>query len=156
MEVNWDAIGATAELVGATAVIATLLYLAVQIKQNTMASRANALQSLTDISATITGIVFSNAETTKIWNLGLRGELDDETDLTRFTLLLTQWFVSYESVFLQHQLGAVSDEFFESRMAAVLYLMSVPGVVVVWNLVKFSLTRSFVKYVESNQTEGVT
>ncbi len=32
---NWDAIGAIAELFGAVGVIASLVYLAVQIRQNT-------------------------------------------------------------------------------------------------------------------------
>ena len=32
---NWDAIGASAELVGALATVATLAYLALQIRQNT-------------------------------------------------------------------------------------------------------------------------
>ena len=32
---NWDAIGAVSELIGAVAVVATLIYLAVQIRQNT-------------------------------------------------------------------------------------------------------------------------
>jgi len=33
-QVNWEAIGAIAEIVGATAVLATLIYLALQISQN--------------------------------------------------------------------------------------------------------------------------
>ncbi|MFT4562959.1 MAG: hypothetical protein ACI9BW_002710 [Gammaproteobacteria bacterium] len=32
---NWDALGAISELVGALAVVATLVYLAIQIRQNT-------------------------------------------------------------------------------------------------------------------------
>ena len=32
---NWEAIGATGEVVGAVAVFATLVYLAIQIRQNT-------------------------------------------------------------------------------------------------------------------------
>ena len=35
---NWDAIGAIGEIVGATGVIVTLIYLAVQIRQNTSAT----------------------------------------------------------------------------------------------------------------------
>ena len=34
---NWDAIGAVGELLGAAAVLFTLIYLAVQIRQNTSA-----------------------------------------------------------------------------------------------------------------------
>ncbi len=34
---NWDAVGAIAELVGATAVVLTLVYLSIQLRQNTRA-----------------------------------------------------------------------------------------------------------------------
>ena len=43
---NWDAIGAGAELLGAAGVIASLLYLALQIRQNTRTERARAFQDL--------------------------------------------------------------------------------------------------------------
>ena len=45
---NWDAIGAIAELGGAIGVILTLFYLAVQIKISSAADNANAYQSLMD------------------------------------------------------------------------------------------------------------
>ena len=38
---NWDAIGAIAELLGAIGVIASLVYLATQIRQNTATVRAS-------------------------------------------------------------------------------------------------------------------
>ena len=42
---NWDAIGAIGEVIGALAVFITLGYLAIQIRQNTKAVRASALDS---------------------------------------------------------------------------------------------------------------
>jgi len=45
---NWDAIGAVGEVSGAIAVVATLGYLAVQIRQNTSAVRANSAQAFAD------------------------------------------------------------------------------------------------------------
>ncbi len=42
MDINWDAVGAIAELLGALGVIATLLYLIRQISQNTAATRSAA------------------------------------------------------------------------------------------------------------------
>ena len=41
---NWDAVGAFAELLGAVGVIATLLYLARQIGQNSLMMRATIKQ----------------------------------------------------------------------------------------------------------------
>lgn len=42
---NWDAIGATGEVLGATVVVISVIYLATQIWQNTATSRAEALRS---------------------------------------------------------------------------------------------------------------
>jgi len=46
--INWEAIGALAELAGAVAVVATLFYLADQLKQNTNATKAQIHQSRSD------------------------------------------------------------------------------------------------------------
>jgi hypothetical protein len=45
---NWDAIGATGEWAGAIAVVATLAYLAFQIRQNTNSVRSQSRQTLID------------------------------------------------------------------------------------------------------------
>ena len=42
---NWDAIGAVGEVVGAAAVVVTLAYLAVQIRRNTRQENFQGLQS---------------------------------------------------------------------------------------------------------------
>ena len=46
IEMNWDAIGAVAELLGAIGVIASLIYVATQIRRNTSAVYAIAYQSI--------------------------------------------------------------------------------------------------------------
>lgn len=45
---NWEALGAIGEIVGAIAVILTLLYLATQLKQNSASTRAATYSSTTD------------------------------------------------------------------------------------------------------------
>jgi hypothetical protein len=44
--VNWEALGAVANLLAAIGVIATLIYLAIQIRQNTKAVRSSSIQNL--------------------------------------------------------------------------------------------------------------
>jgi hypothetical protein len=46
--VNWDAIGAVGEILGAVAIILTLVYLAAQIRQNTSSTRASTYSHTTD------------------------------------------------------------------------------------------------------------
>jgi hypothetical protein len=44
--VNWEALGAIANLLAAIGVIATLIYLSIQIRQNTKAVRSSSIQNL--------------------------------------------------------------------------------------------------------------
>jgi len=45
---NWEAIGAIGEIIGAAAVLGSLIYLAVQIRQNTRSVEANTMQDLSE------------------------------------------------------------------------------------------------------------
>ncbi len=57
---NWDAIGATAEALGAIAVVVTLGYLAIQVKQNTSALKAQIHESMTSGYISIVEIAAAN------------------------------------------------------------------------------------------------
>ena len=46
MTINWDAIGAIAEILGSIAVFATLLYLAAQVRQTNLISRSDSAERL--------------------------------------------------------------------------------------------------------------
>ena len=59
---NWEAIGALAELVGAAGVISTLVYLAIQIRNSTVVDRANIRATLTEGSQNILTLVVADPE----------------------------------------------------------------------------------------------
>ena len=57
---NWDAMGAFAEVVGAIGVIVSLVYLAIQVKSNTRALKANASFETTHSWATFNEMVIGS------------------------------------------------------------------------------------------------
>ena len=59
---NWDAIGAIGETVGALAVFLTLIYLAIQIRQNTKAVKAAAIDSTNSQVSRIRELIIANAD----------------------------------------------------------------------------------------------
>jgi hypothetical protein len=71
---NWEAIGAVGEIVGAIAVIATLAYLAIQVRQNTNsvqgAAELEASKQFTDWHSRIT----NSLELRTVWDKGAAGE----------------------------------------------------------------------------------
>ena len=106
---NWDAIGATGEVVGAAAVVFTIVYLAIQVghaKESTKAS--------TELEASIqmSRITERSADDSRLqlaWDL-VAAEEDLEPDLARHYLWHVSTFVTLaEGFWEQHQLGNLSD-----------------------------------------------
>ena len=60
--INWNAIGAIAELLGAMGVIATLTYLAIQIKGNTRALSAQTRHSISDYAREVSAFRAQHAD----------------------------------------------------------------------------------------------
>ena len=86
---NWDALGAIGEVIGPLALFLTLGYLAVQIRQNTKAVRASALDSSVNAVNAVRVAMIENVEVTALYRKGLENpdELDDN-EKTRFRLLV--------------------------------------------------------------------
>ena len=86
---NWAAIGAISEAIGAFGVIATLAYLAVQIrqntiqlKQNTLAAQAAALNRSNTTMHDVRASIFSSPEIAELFYKG-NSNPDDLTDMER-------------------------------------------------------------------------
>jgi len=63
---NWDAIGAIAELAGALAVIATLAYLAVQLRQNSALLKSSIATASRESTNQLTGLSIAASTTTAL------------------------------------------------------------------------------------------
>lgn len=93
---NWEAIGAIGETVGALGVIATLGYLAFQIRQNnfqleqsTLAAKAAAQNASTEALRENRKAIFESAEMTEIWHTGNSNPDDlDEFSKLRYRLVI--------------------------------------------------------------------
>jgi len=64
---NWDAIGAFAELLGALAVFITVAFLAVQMRQNTRALRAESMNNASMSTQNWYLQVGTNPQCAEIW-----------------------------------------------------------------------------------------
>jgi hypothetical protein len=119
---NWDAVGAVAELVGAIGVVASLAYLAVQIRQNThhidfntRAIRASTFQSFSDTFGQFEDLLLENKGLGHAWVKGLEGDEElDPGERVLFNNLAHKFFRMYEVLYLQYSAGLVERSLFES------------------------------------------
>ena len=107
---NWEALGAIGEVTGAIAVVLTLGYLAVQIRQANAIARASAFRDLQQQMGSVIVEVAKDPDLNRIWNSALfsEDELSVE-DRDRIGLLLYQLFgalnVGYQSAWLDSNIG---------------------------------------------------
>lgn len=135
MNLNWDAIGAIAELAGAAGVIASLAYLAVQIRQNTnqmeRTARAARGQSYQDLLAGLQNHlapVGMDESMSDIFQRGLYSfESLSELEKFRFNWIFGGHIVTNENAFYQGKDGILSEERTEQLFKSLKWFFLAPG-----------------------------
>ena len=107
---NWDALGAIGEIIGAVAVVATLGYLAIQIRHSVDLAEAEAFKSSTqDFMSTQSALLEPGKA-----ELFIRGKEDygslDPVERLHFQVLMSNLLYEMEIVLEQHRTGFVTDE----------------------------------------------
>jgi hypothetical protein len=99
------------ELAGAGAVLVGLIFVGLELRQNTAAVEASTLQNLTDASTEFVTNIGSDPNLTRIWITSSSDrEKLTETEYAQLHLLIRgQWF-RFQNAYLQWQRGTLSDE----------------------------------------------
>jgi hypothetical protein len=109
---RWDAIGATGEVLGAIAVLATLLYLARQIKQLTKQNHIEAFQHMQDQLNTYLRQISSSEETASLVVKGRQSYSSlNEVERLRFSYIQFQLLNFIESHYTQSRQTALDDDY---------------------------------------------
>ncbi len=119
-------LGSYGEFVGAIAVVITLAYLAVQVRQNTLALRASSINSMTQFANDIRTNLFSDPEITAIYMNGLRDvESLNDLERERFRLLMTNALWALWNAYTQAQLGDTQS--WDAQKPLLRRFLSLPG-----------------------------
>ena len=107
---NWEAIGAIAELLGALGVIVSLIYLAAQIRQSTRSACSASFQAAAAEAGQIYRVIAENSEAARVFRIGMQGPTKlDSDEMVRFVSLLASMFGGYENMFVQYQNRKVDE-----------------------------------------------
>ena len=101
---NWEAIGAIGEILGAAGVIATLAYLAVQMRQSNRLAKRAAVQSLLAGRVEMNRFLASDPALTDLVSKGAESPDElDEGEWRRFTGVFSTVIRHYEAIFFDIQ-----------------------------------------------------
>ena len=112
--VNWDAVSAMSEALGVIAVVASLIFVGLQIRQN---SKMIAAQTFQAISSTSAEYSFRMAEDPEITNL-MTALLNDDDSLTReqrarLDAIMRAIFRNFENYYYQYCNGFLDEDMWQ-------------------------------------------
>ncbi|MGR8949725.1 MAG: hypothetical protein ACU84Q_16910 [Gammaproteobacteria bacterium] len=149
---NWDAVGALAELLGAIAVIATLFYLAIQIRENSQMMRSTIREQRFASNQDLLLKFAGEAEfLTKLEN---ESELSEEEN-TKAAYMLRAAFRLMESSEYQYRKGLFDEEEWQAvRTSIGNYVSGSPPFRKFWAVHKNEFSPGFRKCVSQLQNES--
>ncbi len=147
---NWDALGAIAELVGALGVIATLFYLASQIRQSNVLARLSENNASMDQISLLRMAMAQDEKLAALFLLGAEGYSElPELEKIRFESLLGQRFWTYEQLWDRVQSKVIEEEHWVNVCIALRGLFSNRGIDEWWHENKHQFPEGFVSDVDS-------
>ncbi len=152
---NWEALGAIANLLAAIGVIATLIYLSIQIRQNTKAVRSSSIQNLVQSFSTTAQAAVENEYVIPLLlkaNAGGDSLTEEERARLHFWFIMT--FRRFEGVYFQRDLGIVDAEVIDGFERSHLAILASKSAQEWWANSKQIFNSGFVSYLEALLEKG--
>jgi hypothetical protein len=146
---NWDAMGAIGEIVGAIGVIATLGYLAIQTKHNTRAVNASTFQGNVAIWQDMF-LALSGIDAPEAFAQGMLGSRDIYAlSYQKFWMVCRTLFLNFENQYYQYRQGTLDEEAFKGYEVSICDMaLSWPGIRAWWTMNSNSYGKTYVDYIE--------
>ncbi len=130
---TWEIIGATGEWAAAVAVIASLLYLARQIRVANIQSEASARYSFLDAYGLANATIGSDKQAASVFRRGLNDELIDSDERMQFLVLLGQFLNTWVVMYDLHQEKQLPENQWHVVSTDVHSAFATPGGTKFWN-----------------------
>jgi len=142
---DWAAVG---EIVGGVAIIISLVYVGLQIRQNTKALKLGTAHHTTE---NFSDWYLVTAENDQLADIFFRGLQDIQSlqpvEKFRFFALLHKFFRAYENAYYQFRNGALDDDAFEGLTQMMLMIKTTPGIITYWEERKGWYNKKFQLYI---------
>ncbi len=146
---SWDTIVGIAEVIGTIAVVVSLGYVAIQIRQNTEATRDLAAQNLTAADAEVNFLLAGNAELSRIVQDGVFNHSDlTEYEQFRFNTLFFAAYSQFDFAYRRYQAGKLDATSWQKMEYEIPLYLHLPGARTWWEQDKTRFTKEFVSFVD--------
>ena len=151
-------LGAIGELVGGVAVIASLIYLAVQIRQNTRATYASSYQAFTDSVNDTNRLIAADPELARMhFELGTKAyEEFTDVERTRWMHVMFSFLRSLEALYYRRSQGAAAAQAWRAHSVWISEIAKWPCMRTGWNaeMARWGWDDGFKQYVSEQMARA--
>ena len=155
--IDLEALANIGEVVGAAAVVASRLYLAVQVRQSTKAQRTENYARALDRVSSVQSMLSQDGEISRIFATGVQ---DTSTlapmEKIRFTWAVYEAFDAFEFMFYTYKNKEIPEDVWSRWSTTVAWWLSFPGVQTWWACRPVLFSESFTAFVESLLADNPT
>ncbi|MGD2123910.1 MAG: hypothetical protein PVJ76_19320 [Gemmatimonadota bacterium] len=125
---NWDAIQAIAELSAAVGVLLSLVYVGLQVRQNTAALQAGTVARTSELMQRTRIRLWGDADAARIWDQAVSGvEVEDSASQLRVRHFMVSLARDHEAVFYQHLSGQLPEPIWQGWVGEMRLVWCSPG-----------------------------
>ena len=146
---NLQDLASLGEIVGGFAVLATLVYLVVELRDNTRATRSASASEATSITVAAYAAITSSTETSGVWYRGMTSpsSLSKEENV-QFILLAHTAMVAFQNTYYLSKEGSLDLEMQSSITENLLTTKDQPGFELYWSQRRLFFMSEFRAYVD--------
>ena len=146
---NWDALGAIAELVGAFGVVASLAYLGIQLRQNSRTISEEIFQNSLNNYHSAMDMLIGDPALNRIWHTGLQdSDVLDKNERLLWATQMHAFLRRYENIILQSKKFPVNTGVVTGIQNQWHWLLTQPGARAFWPKAAGVYSDEFVEFVD--------
>jgi hypothetical protein len=148
---NWEAAGAISQIVGTALVGITLIYLAIQLRQNTSALKSSTFLAISTLMGSTMEVWATHSDLALLLIKAQAGldKLSPE-ERARFGFLMMMAFRRVETVVVQRYLGFIDPELTKGFERSALSVLNAAGMRQWWEASKGAFSNLFSAWVDEN------
>lgn len=133
------------QIVAVIGIFASLIFVGLQVRQNTKALKATSHHAITDSFNAINNLIFSDPRAARLWRLGMAGADGlDEDERVSFSFMALGYMRIFDTLHYQYTNGTLDKKLFEAELMTLKWTVTAnPGFVAWWATNPISLSTEF-------------
>ena len=137
------------QIVAVVGIFASLIFVGLQIRQNTKAIKATSHHAVTDSFNAINTLILSDPKVARIWRLALAGseEFNEDERISANFMFLANMRI-FETLYYQYKNGTLDKKLLDAELKTLKWSVTHPGVQAWWVANPISLSAEFRAFID--------